>query len=225
MSTTSTPTARGAAQRAASPVAQPIVRATLVLAGVAILGAMVLSYSAQAALAARCGLGAILAWLYPVVVDVPLVAATLAATAMHSYPWRSRAMPMATLLGYVGVSVWLNAEHAAYMDESVPQWLRVVILSIPALTLAVVVGSPWWCLVGRSRAPPGRCVPLRPRLPLPLPPPRLSPPVPWWRRCRSLCGPTSRPRSAGRSAFTRTLTVRNGNGSPPTVTPGGPLSA
>lgn len=136
---TPTTTARGAAQRAMSPVAQPIVRATLALAGVAIVGAMVLSYSAQAALAQRCGLGSLLAWLFPVVVDVPLVASTLAATAMHAYPWRARAMPMATLLGYVAVSVWLNAMHAATLGAEIPTWLRVVILSIPAVTLAVVV--------------------------------------------------------------------------------------
>ena len=133
MSTKTKPTA------ATSPVGQPIVRATLALAAVAIVGAMVLSYSAQAALAERCGLGSLLAWLFPVVVDVPLVASTLAATAMHSYAWRARAMPMMTLLGYVAVSVWLNAMHAATLGAEIPTWLRVVILSIPAVTLAVVV--------------------------------------------------------------------------------------
>lgn len=132
-------TAKTTRAASASPVSQPIVRATLALAGVTIVAAMILSYSAQAALAERCGLNYISAWLFPVVVDVPLVASTLAATAMRNYTLRARAFPMLTLLGYVGISVWLNAEHAATLGTPIPTGLRVTILSIPALTLAVVV--------------------------------------------------------------------------------------
>lgn len=176
---------------AASPVAQPIVRATLALAGIAIVGAMVLSYSAQATLAAQCGLPELLAWVYPVVVDVPLLVATLALTAMHSYAWRARAMPMMSLLLYVGLSVWLNAMHAVYLGVAVPLWLRVTILAIPAVTLAVVVEL---SLVVSRRAEP------RPARPIPL---AASQPVPVLARATTLTTPAPARPATVRPAATR----------------------
>lgn len=139
---------------APSPVGQAIVKVTLVLVAAGVAASLAISYAALAELAKRCGLSGPLAWAFPLTVDLPVVSATLALTAMHRYSRREKAMPTGVLLLYVALSVWLNAVHAQYLDApTVPTGLRVAILAIAPLTIALLVEM---AVVVSRRAEPAR---------------------------------------------------------------------
>lgn len=98
------------------------------------LGAFWLSFTSLADLAARSGIGAGQAWVWPLIVDGIIVVATVAVVALAGareawYPW-------ALLIGGAAVSVAANALHsvvAAHAD--VPGVLAASVAAIPPIVL------------------------------------------------------------------------------------------
>lgn len=97
-------------------------------------GAFVLSFTALHDLAARSGIDADLAWLWPLIVDGLIVVATVAVFALAGtravwYPWL-------LLAGGAGVSVTANALHALVTaDPAVPPLLAASVASVPPVVL------------------------------------------------------------------------------------------
>lgn len=98
------------------------------------LGAFWLSFTSLADLAARSGIGAGQAWVWPLIVDGIIVVATVAVVALAGtreawYPWT-------LLIGGAAVSVAANALHsvvAAHAD--VPGLLAASVAAIPPIVL------------------------------------------------------------------------------------------
>lgn len=98
------------------------------------LGAFWLSFTSLADLAARSGIGAGQAWVWPLIVDGIIVVATVAVVALAGareawYPW-------ALLIGGAAVSVAANALHAVVAAHAdVPGLLAASVAAIPPIVL------------------------------------------------------------------------------------------
>jgi len=154
-----TTAARKAAPKKTAPRSVPrvILRVTYLLVAVAGVGSLVLSYAALMRLGAACGLNDVSAAIFPLILDAPLVGASVAYAALAAHPTRARAFPLALLCGYALVSVLGNACEAAYAGDAIPTALRVAWLSVPPVTLVLIVEL--GLVVGRRAAEPVKTKP------------------------------------------------------------------
>lgn len=97
-------------------------------------GAFWLSFIALADLAARSGIGAAQAWVWPLLVDGLIVVATVAVVALDQH--RAAWYPWALLIAGALVSVTANSAHALVAAEAtIPGVLASVVAAIPPLVL------------------------------------------------------------------------------------------
>ncbi|MFC9352825.1 DUF2637 domain-containing protein [Arthrobacter sp. NPDC057013] len=120
----------------ASPVVATGIAATVVIA----IGAFVLSFAALTDLAIRSGIGPSLAWIWPVIIDGLIVAATVAIVALAGRELKVLFYPWGLLIGGAGVSTVANAVHAIFAVEhtTVPAVVAAVVASMPPLVLLTV---------------------------------------------------------------------------------------
>lgn len=120
----------------ASPVIATGIAATVLIAA----GAFILSFAALTDLAVMAGIDPALAWIWPVIVDGLIVAATVSIVALAGHDARTMAYPWALLLGGAAVSTGANAVHAILAADtaSVPAWVSAVVASMPPIILLSV---------------------------------------------------------------------------------------
>lgn len=142
------------------PVIATGIAATVIIAA----GAFVLSFAALTDLARMSGISAGLAWIWPVIIDGLIVAATVAIVALAGADKRRLAYPWALLFGGALVSTGANAVHAvltsAHSVSGVPAGVAAVVASMPPIVLLAVTHL---CVV-LVQAPPaakGRKAPAR----------------------------------------------------------------
>lgn len=128
--------ARAAQRGLARPVVATGIAATVLIAA----GAFILSFAALADLAAMAGISQSLAWIWPVIVDGLIVAATVSIVALAGHDTRTMAYPWALLLGGAAVSTGANAVHAilAAGQSTVPPWVSAIVASMPPIILLAV---------------------------------------------------------------------------------------
>lgn len=129
-------TARAPQRGLARPVVATGIAATVLIAA----GAFILSFAALADLAAMAGISPALAWIWPVIVDGLIVAATVSIVALAGHEARTMAYPWALLLGGAAVSTGANAVHAILASgaSTVPAWVSAVVASMPPIVLLAV---------------------------------------------------------------------------------------
>lgn len=117
----------------ASPVVATGIAATVIIA----VGAFVLSFAALTDLAVRSGITPALAWIWPVIIDGLIVAATVAIVALAGRELKVLAYPWVLLFGGAGVSTAANAVHAILAVEhtTVPAAVAAVVASMPPVVL------------------------------------------------------------------------------------------
>ncbi|MBT2483114.1 MULTISPECIES: DUF2637 domain-containing protein [unclassified Microbacterium] len=100
-------------------------------------GAFWLSFTALADLAARSGIGAGQAWVWPLIVDGIIVVATVAVVALAGQ--RSAWYPWSLLIVGALVSVMANAIHAVVAaDADVPGVLAAAVAAVPPVVLLAI---------------------------------------------------------------------------------------
>ena len=99
--------------------------------------AFVLSFDALRTLGVACGINASLAWMFPLIIDLPVIAFTWA-----TWVFRTRglgqAYPWAMLVLFSLVSLTGNALHAhpvAVDGLTLPQWAASLLMTMPAVAL------------------------------------------------------------------------------------------
>ncbi|MGO1321235.1 MAG: DUF2637 domain-containing protein, partial [Galactobacter sp.] len=106
------------------------VAATVVIA----IGAFVLSFASLTDLAVRSGIDSTLAWIWPIIVDGLIVAATVAIVALNGHGRRAMVYPWTLLFFGAIVSTAANATHAILSVDRSPD--------IPAVVAALVAAMP-----------------------------------------------------------------------------------
>lgn len=104
--------------------------ATVVIA----IGAFVLSFASLTDLAVRSGIDSTLAWIWPIIVDGLIVAATVAIVALNGHGRRAMVYPWTLLFFGAIVSTAANATHAILSVDRAPD--------IPAVVAALVAAMP-----------------------------------------------------------------------------------
>lgn len=120
------------------PVIATGIAATVIIAA----GAFVLSFAALTDLARMSGISPDLAWIWPVIIDGLIVAATVAIVALAGAEKRRLAYPWALLFGGALVSTGANAVHAVLTSganaSGVPAVVAAVVASMPPIVLLAV---------------------------------------------------------------------------------------
>jgi outer membrane murein-binding lipoprotein Lpp len=96
-----------------------------------IAAAFILSYAALLSLAIKAGYHPLLAWLWPLVLDGVVIAASLSLLKRQSRG-DSTAYAWFLLIAFDGASIWLNANFAG-------DWTKAIIHGLPPLTLVVLL--------------------------------------------------------------------------------------
>jgi|GEM_PF-1143352 len=114
---------------------------TVAIAVVALAaGAFTLSFAALRDLAAAAGIDHGLSFLWPLIVDGFIVVATLSAFSLRDRGPATTWYPWAALVLFAGLSVAGNALHMTTLPPelvTVPQWIAVVVSSVPAIALLI----------------------------------------------------------------------------------------
>jgi len=133
-----TPSARKPAAALSRPIIAVGIGSTILIA----VGAFVLSFASLTDLAARSGIDANLAWIWPIIVDGLIVAATVAIVALAGHDRKTLAYPWSLLgLGAV-VSTAANAVHAIVSvnqgSGGVPPVVSAVMAAMPPIVLLAI---------------------------------------------------------------------------------------
>jgi hypothetical protein len=100
-------------------------------------GAFTLSFTALTHLAVKARIEPSLAWVWPLIVDGLIVAATMAVVVLAGY--RDRWYPWALLAGSAAVSVTANGVQAAMtVNPDMPPWGSAAVASVPPVVLLAV---------------------------------------------------------------------------------------
>lgn len=131
-----------AARKPAAPLSRPIIAVGIGSTVLIAVGAFVLSFASLTDLAARSGIDRNLAWIWPIIVDGLIVAATVAIVALAGHDRKTLAYPWALLgLGAV-VSTAANAVHAIIsVDQAhggVPPVISAVMAAMPPVVLLAI---------------------------------------------------------------------------------------
>ncbi|GAA3708519.1 hypothetical protein GCM10022377_22900 [Zhihengliuella alba] len=114
------------------------VGATVVIA----VGAFILSFAALTDLAQRSGIEAHLAWIWPIIVDGMIVAATVAIVALNGHERRAMIYPWSLLFFGAIVSTAANSVHAILTVEStqsgIPPVVSALVAAMPPVVLLAI---------------------------------------------------------------------------------------
>ena len=114
------------------------VGATVVIA----VGAFVLSFAALTDLAQRSGIEANLAWIWPIIVDGMIVAATVAIVALNGHSARALVYPWSLLFFGAIVSTAANSVHAILtvdkMSSTIPPVVSALVAAMPPVVLLAI---------------------------------------------------------------------------------------
>jgi hypothetical protein len=114
------------------------VGATVVIA----IGAFVLSFAALTDLAQRSGIDARLAWIWPIIVDGMIVAATVAIVALNGHDRRAMIYPWALLFFGAIVSTAANSVHAILtvdrLATDIPPLVSALVAAMPPVVLLAI---------------------------------------------------------------------------------------
>ena len=126
--------------RTSRPLSRPVVATGIAATVLIAAGAFVLSFAALTDLAVMAGISPALAWIWPVIVDGLIVAATVSIVALAGHDRRTMAYPWVLLLGGAVVSTAANAVHAILAADGagVPAWVSAVVASMPPVVLLAV---------------------------------------------------------------------------------------
>ncbi|WP_422759003.1 DUF2637 domain-containing protein [Paenarthrobacter sp. C1] len=131
-----------AARKPAAPLSRPIIAVGIGSTVLIAVGAFVLSFASLTDLAARSGIDANLAWIWPIIVDGLIAAATVAIVALAGHDRKTLAYPWALLgLGAV-VSTAANAVHAIVsvnqVNGGVPPVVSAIMAAMPPVVLLAI---------------------------------------------------------------------------------------
>ncbi|GHD05294.1 DUF2637 domain-containing protein [Zhihengliuella salsuginis] len=119
-------------------VLRTAVGATVVIA----IGAFILSFAALTDLAERSGIESHLAWIWPIIVDGMIVAATVAIVALNGHPRKALIYPWALLFFGALVSTAANSVHAILTVEStqsgIPPVVSALVAAMPPVVLLAI---------------------------------------------------------------------------------------
>lgn len=114
------------------------VAATVVIA----VGAFVLSFAALTDLAERSGIDPSLAWIWPIIVDGMIVAATVAIVALNGHDRRAMFYPWALLFFGAIVSTAANSAHAiltvGQIRSEIPPLVSALVAAMPPVVLLAI---------------------------------------------------------------------------------------
>ena len=99
------------------------------------VGAFVLSFAALTDLAERSGISPRLAWIWPIIIDGMIVAATVAIVALNGFSRKAMIYPWSLLFFGAIVSTAANSTHAILTVDSIEN-------GVPALVSALVAAMP-----------------------------------------------------------------------------------
>ncbi|UWX87127.1 DUF2637 domain-containing protein [Arthrobacter sp. zg-Y1110] len=125
----------------ATPLSRPIVMTGFATTVIIAAGAFILSFSALTDLAVMSGLNPDLAWIWPIIVDGLIVAATVAIVALAGHEKRVLAYPWALLFFGAVVSTAANAVHAILAvggDGAVPAVVSAIVAAMPPVVLLAI---------------------------------------------------------------------------------------
>jgi hypothetical protein len=127
---------------AATPLSRPIIAVGIGSTILIAVGAFVLSFASLTDLAARSGIDANLAWIWPIIVDGLIVAATVAIVALAGHDRKTLAYPWALLALGAVVSTAANAVHAivsvSQVNGGVPPVVSAVMAAMPPVVLLAI---------------------------------------------------------------------------------------
>lgn len=129
-------------RRTGAPLSRPIVATGIATTVLIAAGAFVLSFASLTDLAARAGIFPALAWIWPIIIDGLIVAATVAIVALAGHDRRTLAYPWALLFLGALVSTAANSVHAIItVDQNhggVPPAVSAVVAAMPPLVLLAI---------------------------------------------------------------------------------------
>jgi hypothetical protein len=145
-------------------LARPIVATGLAATVLIAAGAFVLSFAALTDLAVMAGISPALGWIWPLIVDGLIVAATVAILALAGQGARVLAYPWALLIVGATVSTAANAVHAILSVQhgqgAVPPVVSALVAAMPPLVLLAITHLSV-VLVQRAPAAPKAAKPAR----------------------------------------------------------------
>lgn len=131
-----------AGRKAAAPLSRPIVATGIATTVLIAAGAFVLSFASLTDLASRSGINPALAWIWPIIVDGLIVAATVAIVALAGHDRRTLAYPWSLLFLGAVVSTAANSVHAIIsVDQNhggVPPVVSAIVAAMPPLVLLAI---------------------------------------------------------------------------------------
>jgi hypothetical protein len=131
-----------AARKPAAPLSRPIIAVGIGATVLIAVGAFVLSFASLTDLAARSGINPSLAWIWPIIVDGLIVAATVAIVALAGHDRKTLAYPWALLFLGALVSTAANSVHAIIaVDQAhsgVPPVVSAVMAAMPPVVLLAI---------------------------------------------------------------------------------------
>lgn len=130
-----------AAQSMTKPRRDPIAGVAALLVATVIVGAFVVSFAVLRDLAAQFGIPANVAWIWPVIVDGTIAAATTVLYAGRQLERRQKRLPAFALMLFVLVSVVGNVAHNLMLGDATasPAWLKVFVSTVPPVGLLLSV--------------------------------------------------------------------------------------
>lgn len=130
------------ARKPATPLSRPIVAIGLATTVVIAAGAFILSFAALTDLAVSAGINPALGWIWPIIIDGLIVAATVAIVALAGHDRKTLAYPWALLVLGAVVSTGANAVHAVLAVEgsngSVPVVVSAIVAAMPPVVLLAI---------------------------------------------------------------------------------------
>lgn len=129
-------------RKAAVPLSRPIVATGIATTVLIAAGAFILSFASLTDLAARSGINPALAWIWPIIIDGLIVAATVAIVALAGHDRRTLAYPWSLLFLGAVVSTAANSVHAIIsVDQThggVPPVVSAIVAAMPPLVLLAI---------------------------------------------------------------------------------------
>lgn len=129
-------------RKAGAPLSRPIVITGIATTVLIAAGAFILSFASLTDLAARSGINPALAWIWPIIIDGLIVAATVAIVALAGHDRRTLAYPWALLFLGAVVSTAANSVHAIIsVDQNhggVPPVVSAIVAAMPPLVLLAI---------------------------------------------------------------------------------------
>lgn len=106
------------------------------------IGAFVLSFAALTDLAERSGIQSNLAWIWPIIIDGMIVAATVAIVALNGFNRKAMIYPWSLLFFGAIVSTAANSTHAILTVDSivngVPPLVSALVAAMPPIVLLAI---------------------------------------------------------------------------------------